>query len=409
MSAPPDRVSLPHRGRLLLPAATAYVTALAFDHPILEAPIADPDWFAAFREASGIHGLGPYLGLRVVAGEIAPPEPMRAWLIGQVERNRTRLNRMRDELDTTLAALRRAGIDAMPIKGAAMLLSGADDLVWRSTGDLDLLVRGVSNRELDLAVAHAGYCLAAASWKHRHYGPCAPRPPLVLNDGEHPNNPRDLEIHAAVAEMFRGFRWDLTRLLLDGADRCDDVAVPNASAMALHLAVHSSISILDGQARAIQLIDLMRAIDRVGPGCLVSAAKRTGMSEHARFIYPSVTLAARESGNAACAAVASALRPFVTATMATWVERVSLYDISYPALAEGPQVDRFAIWARSPWERARMLQHRLVPSPAVLAGHAHTGSGPVTVQYLRHYRHLFRRAIALGARESRIRGVTAHD
>lgn len=393
-----QRIFVSPAARALLRPATAYLTALAFDQPVPDVPHTDDDWLAACREVAGIHGIGPFLGLRVLAGEIVVPEPLAGWLAGQVQRNRERLTRLRSDLTETLAALRAAGIVTAPLKGAAMLLDGVEPVVWRSMGDLDLLVLGASERSLDLALAHAGYCLQSASWKHRRYGACAPGPPFVLNDGEHPDNPRDVEVHEAVVEMFRGFRWDLTSFLVAGRSPENGLIVLDPDAMALHLAVHASLSVLDGQARAIQMIDLARAIAGIDPSRLVAAARAAGIDEHARFIYPGVALSARETGSAWCMAAVGELEPFVTQAMVDWVRQLDLYDVSYPALADGPQTDRFAIWTDSPVERAALLLHRIAPSPATLAGHAHSSSGSLPVRYLRHYRHLTRRTLALAAR-----------
>ena len=70
--------------RQLLMHATDYLTALMFDRPVPAAPVDDAAWTAGFKEASAIHGAGAFLGSRVVAEEIAPPEPLATWLAGQV-------------------------------------------------------------------------------------------------------------------------------------------------------------------------------------------------------------------------------------------------------------------------------------------------------------------------------------
>jgi len=213
----------------LLRQATDYLTALAFDRELPNVAHDHTDWLVAVKEASAIHGLGAYLGLRVEAGEIAPPEPVREWLAGQVERNRERLTRMRAELLETLAVLDERGFPAMPIKGGALLLDSVEAVLWRSFADLDLLVPGVDERlqDLNLALAHAGFCLDGVSWKHRRYTSCAPGPSLVIGDGEHPDNPRDIEVHEAVVEMFRGFDWDLTPYLLADTSERDGWSVPS--------------------------------------------------------------------------------------------------------------------------------------------------------------------------------------
>jgi hypothetical protein len=381
--------------RALLRTATAYLTALTFDHPLPEPATEHPEWFATVRAASGIHGLGPFLGLRVMGGEITVPEPVGPWLVGQVERNRERLTRLRSELLTTLAALDERGFDALPIKGGALLLESVESVLWRSFADLDLLVPGGSERELDLhlALAHAGYCLAGQSWKHRQYTACAPGPPLVIGNGEHPDNPRDVEVHDGVVEMFRGFAWDLTPYLLADLTERNGHRVPSDRAMALHLAVHASISALEGTARAINLIDLSRAVQRAGAMPLYLATRDSGLRQHARFVYPAIALAARETADAGCAELRELLAPHVPEAMVEWTTTASLYHVSWAGRHDRPSLDRHAIWARSGVERVRMLTHTLLPAPSILASDEGAGSGPAEVVkgYGRHYRRLARR------------------
>ena len=375
--------------------ATEYLTALAFDRALPDAVIDHPDWFAAAKEASAIHGLGSYLGLRVESGEITLPDPLSSWLVEQVVRNRERLTRMRSELLETLAALEGRGFRAMPIKGGALLLESVDAVLWRPFADLDVLVPNAGGRiqDLNLALAHAGYCLDGVSWKHRQYTACAPGPPLVTGDGEHPDNPRDIEVHDAVVEMFRGFDWDLTPYLLADAIERDGWSVPSERAMALHLAVHASVSALEGTARAINLIDLACAIGRAGVMPIYLATLDAGLNRHARFVYPAVALTARETGDSACDELRQMLASSVPAAMVAWAETVSLFHISWAGRHDRPAFDRHALWAYSRAEKARMLAHTLLPSPSIIASDDGAGAGPVAIVkgYGRHYRRLARR------------------
>jgi hypothetical protein len=390
----------------LLREATDYVTALAFDQQP-EGPASEQiGWFDSVKVASAIHGLGPLLGLRVEAGETAPPESFAGWLVEQVSRNRLRLERMRAELLETLAALAERGFSVMPLKGGALLLDSVESVAWRTFADLDLLVPDGRDRrqDLDLALAHAGYCLDSVSWKHRSYSTCAPGPPLVIGDGEHPNNPRDVEIHMDVVEMFRGFRWDLTPYLLRGSGEQAGWQVPSDAAMALHLAVHASVSILEGTAKAINLIDLARAIERAGSMPLYLATRDAGPLAHARFVYPAVALAARETHEPACVTLGDMLGPWVSERMIAWVADVSLFHISWAGRNDRPAMDRYGLWARGRAERIRMLSGTLLPTPAVLASDGSPGTGPVAVarRYSRHYRKLASR-VRQSAESGRVR------
>jgi len=160
--------------------------------------------------------------------------------------------------------------------------------------------------------------------------------------------------------------------------------------MALHLAVHASISALEGTARAINLIDLARAVGRVGAMPVYLATRDAGLNRHARFVYPAVALAARETGDADCDELRQKLEHYVPAAMVSWAETVSLFHVSWAGRHDRPALDRHALWARSGGERARMLAHTLLPTPAILASDDGAGAGPVAVVkgYGRHYRRL---------------------
>jgi hypothetical protein len=215
----------------------------------------------------------------------------------------------------------------------------------------------------------------------------------VIGDGEHPDNPRDVEVHDAVVEMFRGFAWDLTPYLLADRIERDGRRVPSDRAMALHLAVHASISALEGTARAINLIDLSRAVQQAGTMPIYLAARDAGLRQHARFVYPAIALAARETGDTGCAELREMLSLHVPAAMTEWAATVSLYHVSWAGRHDRPALDRHAIWARTRTERARMLTHTLLPAPSILASEEGAGSSPVEVVkgYGRHYRRLARR------------------
>jgi hypothetical protein len=362
---------------------------LTFNRPLAHDLTIDDPYRLAFRQASSIHRVGPLLGLRVECGRLRIDPELDEWLLEQARRNRARLSIMQREMETTFAALRSECIESMPLKGAAMLLRAdtPEELAWRPAADIDLLVTSISDRALDLSLADAGYCLRAASWKHRTYGPCRPAPPTEFADGEHPDIPFEVETHAAVVEMFRGFRWDLTPYLLSESLVAGNTRLPNDRAMGLHLAVHASMSLLEGQGRAIQLVDLARALHDVEPAWLIGVVRDAGLREHARFVYPAVALAARETGEAVCEEVAAALRWYVPERMVAWLASVSLYDASWLARDERATLDRLGIWAHSAFERARMLGHTLVPTPAELGSSQADGTGLLAVldAYRRHY------------------------
>ena len=395
----------------VLRAASEAICALAFGHALsdeLVAAMRRPEWSRSLRMACGIHGLGALLGLRVLVGERLPlPDADQAWLAEQPGRNMARHQRLAADLDAVVSALVDAGAQPVALKGAAMLLRDAPaELAWRPMSDLDLLVSvrgrrdtvrqsGIAVRELDLALAHAGYCVQRESWKHRAYGACAPGPPLVTDGGEHPDNPRDVEIHRRVVEQFRGYRWDITPVVCAAGVVHGDVRVPSDGAMALHLAAHASVTLLEGMHRAIHLIDLARALERSGLAPVQAALQVAGARQGGRFVYPALALTARETGSSVAAALAEELvaDSRVPSGMVSWCAAVSLFDASWAGQGQRGVLGSQQVWARDASERLRMTASTLVPTPAVLSSDAYGGDGPLAWPgwYARHYLRLARR------------------
>jgi hypothetical protein len=353
--------------------------------------------------ASG-HGVAALLGERVIGGSLDVDARFAERLVRHHQLNCQRVVQLHHEAAGIVSTFHAAGITPVALKGAAMLLESPDpsSLAWRPFSDIDLLVAGVPERRIDMALASIGYCLRNVSWKHRTYTPCAPGPPLQFEYADHIDNPRDIEVHMRVAEAFRGMRWDITPILRDHRRQLKDgggsAIVPTDNAMALHLVVHASIAVMEGLLRAIQLVDVARAVARADVDWLVDQIERAGAGYHARFVYPAAALAARETGNADCARLAAALIQHVPSTQPAWLQQVDLYDLSWTARMESPLLDRHQLWSRSRADRLRMTAHKLFPAPDELSNEPHIrGHAPIS-WYPRHYLHLARRAAQLPRR-----------
>jgi hypothetical protein len=372
---------------------TLQLTDIIFQSPGKPSIPDDPCWGDAFRFVSLVHGVGPLLGLRVEASEFDLGDPLNDWAVQQHARNRDRLARMREELLTTLRAFARAGIEAVPLKGAALLLADPASVSWRPMADLDLLVRHPETLAVALAYAHAGYCLQESTWKHRTYGPCDAGERPLHTDGEHLDNPRDIESHQAVVELFRGSRWDLTPWLVANLAEAEGFPVPGKQAMALHLAVHASVGMLESTSRMIHLVDLLQRLDAAELGAIRTAVSRAGARRHARFVYPALAMAAQFSERADLKELVGWLESGVPPGMAAWVRRVGFDEVSWFARHDRGVLDRAAVWAHGRRDQLGMLAATLLPSPGYLASAGYRGEGPIAVAgwYGRHYRHLCRR------------------
>jgi hypothetical protein len=361
---------------ILARRVVSWLEELAFD----EAGAAIPSEVRArpelLSEQIAIQGLGPLLGARVQCGRLSVSSEIDHWLARQPDLNRRRLDLLREDLERVLAAFRRDDIEAIPLKGSAMLLDRPDEIGWRPMADLDLLVRHPNQQSVDLAYAHAGYCLplsystglSGLTWKHLHYECCEYAWPAVDEPGEHPDHPRDIESHPRVVEMMRGIRWDLTGWIANNLNDANGHPIPDERAMTLHLAVHASMSALDSRLRIVQIVDLLRQLERTGPDPVLAAVRKSGLARHARFVYPALALAARQADDARLSETVRQLEPYVSPEMADWIATASYYDLSWSTRMRHPVDEQPWRWATTLRERLWLGLQAVAPLPRDLSG-----------------------------------------
>ena len=253
-----------------------------------------PGQWSAFRRVVTMHGLAPHLARSLPSSAIADliPADVFAWLAEQDGSNHRRIGRMHGDLAAILARAAAAGVEVMPLKGALLTTMSGSQAMARPMADLDLLVHPADRAGLGAIVEGLGY---------RHVPEANPRPThdvyldpgggrIVSFDGEHPDNPRRVEVHVEVKRHLWG--WvdddDLTAALWAGA-RSGEVlgqpaAIPRADALFAHLAIHASSDLLSGRGRLVQWLDL---------GSLAPVAGDLAAMPHPRLAFPALRLATR--------------------------------------------------------------------------------------------------------------------
>ena len=330
----------------------------------------------ALPRAITIHGLGPRLARDLPAsiGAVAPAG-LRAWLDEQAQRNAVRIARMHDDLAAILAAADRAGVPIVLLKGAVLTTLDDADRHPRPMADLDLLVRPADRERMGRLLAEVGF---------RDEPEHTPRPShdvyvdsggggrIVDRTGEHPDNPRRVEVHVEVKRHLWG--WvdddDLTAGLWRDASETTVVGeralVPGPTAMLAHLAIHASSDLLVARGRLVQWPDLWRIAQR-GEG--------SPTLPHPGVAYPALALAARAMPTAAAGFDLGPLAARVPARLVRWATTVPLDTRA--GLTAGRAPDRPAALAAR-WERWKPLPWRLaaaygeVPLPLALARYGST-------------------------------------
>jgi Uncharacterised nucleotidyltransferase len=336
----------------------------------------------ARRRLITAHGLAPAIVRDPVAmGQASHVDgELPAWLTDEDTRNRRRIERLLEELRAALRALAGAGVPVVPLKGAILATRPGADAFRRPMADLDLLVRPA-----DLAAARAA--LERLGYRRR---PDRTRQPthdtfelpgneqVVSFDGEHPDNPRPIELHVEVKRHLWG--WvdddDLTPLLwagaADGAVLGEPALLPTAAAFLAHLAIHATSDLLLGRGRLVQWLDLVEVAGAAEVGEAVVAEL-----PHPRLAYPALHLAARRLParvpGTALAGLA-ALEARVPARLARWAARVALdgrAGLQAARLAPGDESSfeaRWLRWAPSRWRLA--VAYGDMPLPLAAVRHA---------------------------------------
>jgi hypothetical protein len=337
------------------------------------------DW-VAFRRAVGLHGLAPHLERLLRQRDLFDrvPADVGSWLTGQRDANRVRIHRMHDELAAILRRAAAAGIEVMPLKGSLLTTLESVEPGERPMADLDLLVRPDARAAIGAVLEELGY--RAEATVGRRPGPDTFVDPgggvVVSFDGEHPDNPRRVEVHLDVKRHL--WPWDdadrLTGALWAGASHGvvlgEPAVLPRLDATFAHLAVHATSDLLLGRGRLMHWLDFA-----------VLAARTPGPADwlHPRLAFPSLALAARTLPVAMGGLDLGALARLMPSRLVGWARGVP-FD-GRAGLVTAPHRGVDADLANR-WERWRPDRWRL----AVAYGDVSTGTA-----LLRHARTLARR------------------
>lgn len=342
-----------------------------------------PETWSAFRRVVTFHGLAPHLARMVPTSAIAgsvPPATLD-WLAGQADLNARRIARMHDELAAILGAAASAGIEVMPLKGALLTTLPDLDLSRRPMADLDLLVHPGDQGRMAAVLEGLGYRRAPEDAPHpTHDVFIDPGGDRVPRAGEHPDNPRRVELHIEVKRHLWGWAIDddLTAALWSGA-RTGEVlgrpaSLPRPADFLAHLAIHASSDLLVGRGRLVQWLDLGTVAPGVGGNGGPDAFSDL---PHARLAYPSMRLAARALPRTMPAELVdlAPLEREVPARLVRWAATVPL-DARAGLTTGRPPDAPATIGAR--WERWRPDRWRLdvaygdVALPLALVRHGRT-------------------------------------
>lgn len=324
----------------------------------------NPHWSAAawqtFQLASRVHGVAPLLRKKLAAVPWLD-EFGQTWLDEQYQLNGQRLARMQTELQEILALFNRRQIPLLPLKGSVLAPLYYPDPAMRPMADLDVLIRPADFAASARLLVELGYRQETVHWKHTEF--CKPdNRRVVSTTGEHPDNPRKLELHLHCRETFGGPTVELTELMwanaAPGTLLGQPALLPRPEALWLHLLVHATYHMWQGKGRLIHLYDLARLVPHLdNPQPWLEAVD-------GRFTYPALALLKKYFPAAVEDSLLAAQHPCVSASFRQWVDSLDLVNTSHlNPQPPGPYLFRAIKFSEGRLhEVAQALRFALLPS-----------------------------------------------
>jgi hypothetical protein len=368
-------MSVPTHSSPNLPRISAIVIGWLIepDHQPLAPLVAswdDQDWEAA-RWAVQVHGIGPLLDRaseRWPDADALHPS-LRRYLAQQRRLSGERVALLLHDLAEILRACEQEQIAAIPLKGSLLATLYYAEPGLRPMNDLDLLVRPADEQRMLGLLARLRYQLIARSQKHLLLARPEAHGPVVSFTGEHPDNPRSIDLHTHLAEYFWGIHYELTDEAWADSTLCrlGDAAarVLNPATLLHHLAIHASSDAIARRLRMLHLADIALVagkIDAEGWQRIVTGAQQRGEQ---RLVYPALLLTSRYYP-VVPASVLRELRLGVPPALLQLLDVSSLDQLSFCNAAPTTPAEKLR-WFRPGYEQARALRHMLLPNPGELA------------------------------------------
>ena len=326
------------------------------------------EWDAA-RWIIQVHGMAPLLYQRLSAApqwrELAPS--LQDYLAAQYELNRRRLNVLMGALDGIVTAAGQAGIPLMVLKGPVLATQYYEDLALRPMADLDLLVRPQAGERLGHLLGELGYremVFNPPHPRHRRFIPVNRAYQVVSPEGEHPDNPYQVEVHTEVREEFWGIGYQVTEELWRDCRSAQigrsSGLVPQPLALLQHLLIHAAMDMILGSLRFLQLYDIhlvARDLSADDWQALRRAGQRRGEE---RWLYAPLIMTERYLGPVAPGEVMALLARGTPPRLRAFLAGASLCRLSYCHSLPRSLKEMLA-WHRSGRELWLALRHMVVP------------------------------------------------
>jgi hypothetical protein len=225
-------------------------------------------------------------------------------------------------------------------------------------------------------------------WKHLELARPDGRGPTVAFDGEHPDNPRSLDLHTRLHEQFWSIRYDLTDRAWSDSSQGELLGQParlmRPELLLHHLAIHTSSDMIARRVRLLHLQDIALVAAHVDAASWEAIVVHARSCREERFVYPALAMASRYYP-VVPELVLQELRAGVPQALLRHLHATDLDQHSFCNAAPTTPAEKLR-WFRPGAERVLALRHMLVPNPGEL-GHWYprlARPGLLPIAYLRY-------------------------
>jgi hypothetical protein len=334
--------------------------------PALEPPRWDEfEWIIA-RATAVLNGVTPLMASTLRWQ--GPPEWQRF-----VEQQRCHTLLRHQRIEVLLARIhevaRRAGLAAVPLKGAALHALGLYRPGQRPMADIDLLVRERDAEPMLRVLQSLGYRETWATRRHRILHPQKPASaasvPVEPAFGEHALAPIKIELHDRICESLPVLTVDVSERIFPGAPEVGLNAYPSDVALLTHLVLHAAGNMVARVLRLIHLHDISLVAARMGEPEWMGFLQSRVAGRPLWWAAPPLELASRYYPRRIPHEVLAALRTECPRTLRSKLQRQTLSDVSFAAL----EMEAFPglAWTASLSEKLQCVLARVHPGPEQLA------------------------------------------
>lgn len=264
---------------------------------------------------------------------------------------------MMSELSILLKSAAQADIDVVPLKGSILISHYYDDATLRPMSDLDILIHPEDRERIDHLLTDLGYERLGRPLRHQKYI-LKHLPNRLIYNGEHPDNPRSLDVHTEIRENLLGIYCEVTEDLWSdsqlGAFGVATAILLSPIALFKHLLFHLGAHLREHSARFIQLLDIAVAASHLSHSEWLLLAQNIIQNRQEHIFYPPLFLAERYLSQIAPVEVIRRLAQGISKELRLSLQRTAFSYFSpcnpYPISPK----DRLR-WCRPGRERANAL------------------------------------------------------